>query len=545
MTHAPVQAAPQTVQRDTGPPRWLMLPVLVAAQFIVILDASIVNIAIPAIETDLGFAAADLQWIINAYVLAFGGLLLLGGRLTDLIDGRTVFLAGLALFGAASAACALADRPGLLLAARAGQGVGAAMLSPSGLSLLTSNFTGGRRATALGWWGAISGLAGAVGVLLGGVLTDGPGWSWIFWVNVPVCLLVAVGALLLVPRASTHTSGSHDFVGSCLVSTTIIALVFGVVRTAPDGWTSPVVLGSFTLSALLLVAFVLVERRVHDPLVPLTVFRLRDLTVGNTFNIAFGAVQLTTFFLLTLYLQQVRGDSALTSGLAYLPLAAAAFVGSGLCSSLLPKIGPRIPLTAGMTLLGAGLAWFSFLGSDGSYASSFLAPSLVLGVGLGLAAVAVLAAATQDLGGEGESGLASGLVNTTQQVGGAVGLAVLSTIAFDRSNSLATGGTPFPAALLDGLSLALRVGAGVALAGALLAALALSRQAQPARADQPALAQAVPPGIEDRLRRLQEHRDVVVERMLHTQDELAAVDSKIADYRELTAIWQQPSVLQR
>ena len=455
---------------------WAVLPVLVAAQFIVILDASIVNIAIPAIEADLGFAAPDLQWIINAYVLAFGGLLLLGGRLTDIIDGRTVFLAGLGLFGVASAACALADRPGLLLAARAAQGVGAAMLSPAGLALLTSTYTGRQRATALGWWGAISGVAGAAGVLLGGVLTDGPGWEWIFWVNVPVCVAVAVGALALVPSVRSRASSSYDVGGSVLITGTIVALVFGVVRSEQEGWASGVVLGSFAVSAVLLALFLVVERRAAEPLVPLGVFRLRDLSLGNSVNVLFGGIQLATFFLLTLYLQQVRGESALDSGLVYLPLALSAFIGSGIASGLLPRVGPRVPLAGGMVLLSIGLFWFSRLDVDGGLTTGFVVPSVVWGIGLGLAAVSVLAAATQDLGGEGESGLASGLFTTAQQVGGAVGLAILSTFAFDRTDERAAAGDPFPLALLDGLVLALQIGAAVAAVGAVVAALGLTRR---------------------------------------------------------------------
>lgn len=461
---------------EQGSARWAALPVLVAAQFIVILDASIVNIAIPTIEADLGFAAADLQWIINAYVLAFGGLLLLGGRLTDLVDGRTVFLAGLALFGLASAACALAESPGVLLAARAAQGVGAALLSPAGLSLLTSGFRGRRRSVALGAWGAVSGVAGAAGVLLGGVLTDGPGWEWIFWINVPVCLAVAVATLRLVPSTDGPRSTGLDVPGSVLITAAVTALVFAVVSSEENGWTSTVVLGSFAAAAVLLALFVVTERRTADPLVPLEVFRMRDLSVGNVVSVFFGAVQLATFLVLTLYLQQVQGESAQDSGLAYLPLAAAAFVGSGLASALLPRLGARIPLVGGMTMLAAGLWWFSLLGADDAYASGFLPPSLLWGTGLGLAAVAVLSAATEDLGGEGESGLASGLFNTTQQVGAAVGLAVLSTLAFDRVAEEAAGGADPRSALLEGLTSALEVGAVLAAVGAVVALVGLRRR---------------------------------------------------------------------
>lgn len=477
-------------ERPDGPAptgRWRILPILVAAQFMVVLDASIVNIAIPSIERDLGFAAADLQWIINAYVLAFGGLLLLGGRLTDLIDGRKVFVIGLGLFGAASVGCALATSPGLLLGARVAQGVGAALLSPAGLALLTRTFTGARRSAALAAWGAMSGVAGAAGVLLGGVLTQGLGWEWIFYINVPVALAVGAGALVLVPRDRATARGGLDVPGAALITASIVALVYAVVRSEQDGWISPVVLLGGALSAVLLLAFVAVERRVAHPLVPLGVFRLRDLSAGNAVNALLGAVLLATFFLLTLYLQQVRGDSALEAGLAYLPLAASAFLGSAICSQLLPRTGSRRLLVAGMALMAAGLGWFSLIGAQTNLLTTFVAPSVVFGAGLGSAAVAALAAATHDLGGEGESGLASGLVSTTQQVGGAVGLAVLSTFTFNRSTDRLAAGAPFPVALLDGLVLAMRVGAGIALVGAVLAAVALTK---PAR--QQVLASAVP-----------------------------------------------------
>jgi len=470
---------------DAGDGSWRALPVLAAAQFMVVLDASIVNIAIPSIQDDLGFAAADLQWIINAYVLAFGGLLLLGGRLTDLVDGRKVFLAGLGLFGAASVGCALATSPGVLLGARVAQGAGAALLSPAGLALLTRTFTGTRRAGALAAWGATSGVAGAAGVLLGGVLTQSPGWQWIFYINVPVALAVGAAALTLVPRDRSVGHGGLDVPGAALVTAGIVALVFAVVRSEQDGWTSPVVLGGGALSVALLLVFLAVERRVPHPLVPLGVFRLRDLSAGNAVNALLGAVLLATFFLLTLYLQQVRGDSALDAGLAYLPLAAAAFLGSGVCSQLLGRAGPRPLLVTGMVLIAVALGWFSLLGARTDLLTGFLAPSVVFGAGLGVAAVAALAAATHDLGGEGESGLASGLVSTTQQVGGAVGLAVLSTVTFNRSDQLLAAGASFPVALLDGLVLATRVGAGVALVGAVLAAVALTRPGRRVRAAAP------------------------------------------------------------
>ncbi len=455
---------------------WVILPVLAAAQFVVVLDASIVNIALPSIESDLGFSGPDLQWVINAYVLAFGGLLLLGGRLSDVIDGRSVFLIGLGVFCAASLVCGLAETPGVLLAGRAAQGVGAAMLSPAGLTLLTRNFTGTARAKALAAWGAVSGIAGGAGVLLGGVLTDGPGWPWIFFINIPVGVIVAVAAWRLVGRSQGRRSLGLDIPGAALITGAIFMLVLAVVRSEQDGWGSRNVIGGFVVAAALVVAFIVVEQRVRQPLIPLGVFRLRDLSAGNAVNLLLGSALLATFFLLTLYLQQVVGDSAQTAGIKYIPLAVAAFVGSGLCSAILPRVGAKIPLALGMTFIAVGLAWFSLFEADSNYWSSFFAPSVVWGIGLGLAAVSALSAATQDLGTDDESGLASGLVSTTQQVGGAIGLAVLSTFTFDRANELLATGSPFPVALLDGLVLATRIGAGIAVVAAILALVLLTNR---------------------------------------------------------------------
>ncbi|MEU1273206.1 DHA2 family efflux MFS transporter permease subunit [Streptomyces sp. NPDC005799] len=485
-------ASPSPVLGPQAPARagWLVLLIIGAAQFMVVLDGTVVNVALPAIEKDLGFAGSDLQWVINAYVLAFGGLLLLGGRLTDVIAGRTVFLAGLVLFCLASLACGLATSPGMLLAARAVQGVGGALLSPAGLSLVTRAFTGARRDVALGVWGAIAGVAGAAGVLLGGFLTDGPGWPWIFYINLFVGTLVFPGVVLRIPRTAASGTARLDLPGATLITLALVALVLAVVRSEDDGWTAPTVLTGFFSSAVLLAGFVLLERRVHQPLVPLTVFRLRNLAIGNAVNLLLGVVMLATFFLLTLYLQQVHGDSAREAGVAYLPLAVAIMLTSAVCSQLLPRTGPRPLLIAGALLLSGSLFWFAQLEVDSSVGTYFIAPSVVWGAGMGLAAVAALSAATQDLGGEGESGLASGLVNTTLQIGGAIGLAALSTFAFDRLDDRLARHQPYPVALLDGLTFALRIAAAVALAAAALA-LAVTR---PGTARTPVEAAAVRPG---------------------------------------------------
>jgi EmrB/QacA subfamily drug resistance transporter len=459
--------------------RWLVLALLCTAQLLVVLDATIVNIALPSIQRDLAFSDANLQWVINAYVLTFGGLLLLGGRAADMFVRRHVFLAGLVVFVIASLGCGLSTGEAELIAGRAVQGVGAALMSAAALSILVVTFTSAKeRNIALGVWGATSGVAGALGVILGGAFTSGPGWEWVFFINVPIGIAAGAASLRFIATHRAPQRPPLDSLGALTATAGVGLLIFAIVRTEQEGWGSTATLGCLAGALALLAAFLAIEARHRAPLVPLGVFRLRNLSGGNAVSLLLGGVLISTFFFVTLYMQQVLGYSPIETGVAYLPLALTVIAASGVASNLLARFGFKPLLATGMTLLAAGLAWFAQIDAGGGYVSDVLGPSLVWGLGLGIAIVVVIAAATDDLGGEGESGLASGLVNTTLQVGGALGLAALSTVAFDKvDNTLAkAGGDPaaLPAALTDGFQLALYLGAGLAAVSAVIALLAIS-----------------------------------------------------------------------
>jgi len=469
----------ETTRPDHSNHRWLVLALLCMAQLLVVLDATIVNIALPSIQSDLGFSDTNLQWVINAYVLTFGGLLLLGGRAADMFIRRHVFLAGLGVFVVASLACGLSGGEAELIAGRALQGVGAALMSAAALSILVVTFTRGKeRNIALGVWGATSGVAGALGVILGGALTSGPGWEWVFFINVPIGLVAGVASLRFIATHRAPERPPLDPLGALTATAGVGLLIFAIVRTEQEGWGSTNTLVCIGGALALLAAFLAIEARHRAPLVPLGIFRLRNLSGGNSVSLLLGAVMFATFFFVTLYMQQVLGYSPIETGVAYLPLALTVIAGSGLASNLIARLGFKPLLAGGMALLAAGLAWFAQIDAGGSYASDVLGPSLVWGPGLGIAIVVVIAAATDDLGGEGESGLASGLVNTTLQVGGAIGLAALSTVAFDRVDNAmveARGNhDALPGALTEGFQLALYVGAGLAALGALIALLAIT-----------------------------------------------------------------------
>jgi EmrB/QacA subfamily drug resistance transporter len=476
---APTRQAERDLSGRASDHRWLVLALLCTAQLLVVLDATIVNIALPSIQSDLGFSDTNLQWVINAYVLTFGGLLLLGGRAADMFVRRRVFLAGLVVFVLASLGCGLSSGEAELIAGRAVQGAGAALMSAAALSILVVTFTSVKeRNIALGVWGATSGVAGALGVILGGAFTSGPGWEWVFFINVPIGLAAGAATLRYVATHRAPERPPLDGLGALTATAGIGLLIFAIVRTEQEGWGSPATLGCLAGAAALVAAFLAIEARHRAPLVPLAVFRLRNLSGGNVVSLLLGGVMFTTFFFVTLYMQQVLGYSPIETGVAYLPLALTVIAASGVASNLLARLGFKPLLATGMILLSAGLAWFAQIDAGGGYVSDVLGPSLVWGPGLGIAIVVVIAAATDDLGGEGESGLASGLVNTTLQVGGALGLAALSTIAFDRVNaamSEARGDpTALPGALTEGFELALYLGAGLAAFGAAITLLAIS-----------------------------------------------------------------------
>ena len=462
-----------TDAQDYTDRRWIALILLCFAQFIVVLDASIVNVALPSIGEDLNFSQNNLAWVVNAYVLTFGGFLLLGGRLADLLGRRRLFIFGLLVVAAASLAAGFASTEGQLIAARAAQGLGAAIISPAALSIVTNTFSDGAdRNKALGAWGAVAGAGGAAGVLLGGILTDGPGWEWVLWINVPVALVVAALAPRLIPESRSESATRHfDTAGAVTVTAGLSLLVYAIVDANDAGWGSTQTVGLLALAAALIAAFVAIELRSQAPLVPFRIFRLRTLTGANIVGLLLGASLFAMFFFITLYMQQVLGYSPIEAGLSYLPLAVMIVVASGVASQLVTRIGFKPVLAIGMGLIAAALLWFSQVSVGGGFVTDILGPSLLAATGLGFGFVTTTIAAVSGVR-EQESGLASGLINTSQQIGGALGLAVLATIANTRTDDLvaSAGGTPseLTNALNEGFQAAFLGGAGIAVLGLVL-----------------------------------------------------------------------------
>jgi EmrB/QacA subfamily drug resistance transporter len=451
------------------------------AQFMVILDVSVVNVALPSIHGALRFSEQDLQWVVNAYTVTFAGFLLLGGRAADLLGRRRVFVGGLLLFGAASLAGGLAQTQLELIAARAIQGLGGAVIAPASLSILTTTFPeGAARNRAVGIWGAMGGAGGAAGVLLGGVLTQYLGWRWILFINVPIALGAALAtARLIAEGRNLEAARSFDLPGALAATAGLSLLVLGIVRTDVAGWGSAQALGLIAAGLLLLGAFVLVESRLAtQPLMPLRIYRSRTLSASNVVVLLIGAATFAMWFFLSLYLQQVRGDSAIHAGLIFLPMTLCIVAGSTLASRLVLRVGTKPLLVTGMFAQTAGLAWFSQLTPDGAYAAQVLVPSLLVAIGIGLSFVPVTISAVSGVAAE-EAGLASGLVNTSRLFGGALGLAVLAALAAARTNHALGHGVVTPAvlhaALTSGFQLAFGVAAVVALAGALVAVGGLPR----------------------------------------------------------------------
>jgi EmrB/QacA subfamily drug resistance transporter len=450
--------------------KWLALALLATTQFVIVLDAAIVNVAIPSIGRDLHFAQANLTWIPNAYALTFGGFLLLGGRMADLLGRRRLFMVGLVLFSLASLLGGLSTSEGQLIAARAVQGLGAALLAPSALSMVTNMFTeGAERNKALGVWGAVSGSGGAAGVLLGGVLTQYAGWEWVLWVNVPIGVIAAILAprLLVESRKEAETK-TFDALGALTVTAGLSLLVYGLVDTVNSGWGSSKTLLLLAAAAALLAVFVATELRSRAPLMPFRIFRLRTLTGANVIGLLIGASVFAMFFFLSRYMQQVLGYDALKAGLSYLPLALVIIVSAGVASQLVTKLGFKPVLVAGMALVTIALLWFAQVPVDGNYATDLLVPMVIAAVGLGFAFVPVTIAAVSNISAD-DSGLASGLINTSQQVGGALGLAILGTIASSRTTHLLTAAHGDPSAvagaLTEGFQRAFLAGAGFGILG--------------------------------------------------------------------------------
>ena len=419
--------------------RWSALALIVTAQFMVILDVAIVNVALPTIKSDLDFSQANLQWVISAYAIMFGGVLLLGGRLADVLGRRRLFIGGLALFTASSLLCGLAWSEASLIGFRAVQGLGGALLAPAALSLLMTTFAEGReRNLALGIYGAASGSGAAVGVLLGGVLTSYLSWSWVFFINVPVGLAAMALAPILLTAGGRSASRRHfDVPGALSITAGLMLLVYATTRATSDGWTAPVTLGLFGISALLVAAFLLIELRSPAPLLPLRIFRSRTLTGANAAMAIVGGVAFSEFFLLTLYLQDVLHYSAIQSGVAFSGFALSVVVVSNLAQMIVTRIGVRPTLAAGLLASALSVAWLTRLPVEGHYFWD-LFPAFVLGgAGMGMSFVPVTIASLSGVE-RADAGVASGLVNTSRQIGGAVGLAAVSAIAATSSSSFAS-----------------------------------------------------------------------------------------------------------
>jgi EmrB/QacA subfamily drug resistance transporter len=461
-------------RHSTNP--WVVLVIICLAQFMVILDATIVNVALPHIQTALGFSEASLQWVINAYTLVFAGFLLLGGRAGDLLGRKRLFLIGLVVFTGASFLNGIASSSGELIGFRALQGFGAALISPAALSIISTTFDEGKeRARALAVWAAIAIGGSAVGLVLGGALTQAFSWRWIFFVNVPVGIAAFIAALRLVPESKDeHAHKGYDIAGAVTVTGGLMILVYGLVNSATHGWGSTTTIVSFVVSAILLASFVLVEMRSAEPLVRLSIFRVRSLSTANlSMFLAFSGM-FAMFFFNTLYLQKILGFGPLKAGVAFLPFTAGVMLSAGLASNFAPRIGVRPVAATGMVLTIVGMVLFARMPVDGAYLTDVLPGLLVGSLGMGAIFMPLTLVATTGLANE-DQGLASGLFNTSQQVGGALGLAVLTTIAASHTSDPSS-----PAALVHGFHYAF-AGAAVFVGLSLVAFVALLRKKDVAR----------------------------------------------------------------
>jgi EmrB/QacA subfamily drug resistance transporter len=470
--------------------RWLALIVVCCGSLMIVLDTTIVNVALPSIRADLGFSQTSLAWVVNAYLLTFGGFLLLGGRLGDLYGHRRLFVGGISLFTLASLGCGLSTTQGMLVSARAVQGLGGAVVSAVGLSLIMNLFTeAGERAKAMGVFGFVMAGGGSIGVLLGGVLTDTLNWHWIFLVNLPIGVLVVALSLRLLPAAlGTAVKGRLDVAGAITVTASLMLAVYAIVNGNGAGWTSAQTLGLLAGAAVLLAAFLAIEARVRSPLMPLRLFRLRNVATANLVGVLWAAAMFAWFFLSALYLQLVLGYTPLQVGLSFLPanLIMGAF-SLGLSAKLVMRFGIRRPLATGLTLAAAGLVLFARAPVGGNFAVDVLPSMILLGFGAGMAFNPVLLAAMSDVAPE-ESGLASGVVNTAFMMGGALGLASLASLAASRTDSLLGSGYDRIVALNGGYHAAFLVGALFAVAAAAVGAALLRADAESAPTGEPAAA---------------------------------------------------------
>jgi EmrB/QacA subfamily drug resistance transporter len=458
------------------------LALLCVAQFMVVLDVSIMNVALPTIRTHLHVSQANLQWVVSAYTLTSGGLLLLGGRAADLLGRRRVFIFGLAVFSLASLLGGLSGSLGMLIGARALQGAGSAIVAPSTLSILMTTFEEGpERNRALGVWGSVAAAGGAIGVLLGGLLTDLLGWPAVLFVNVPLGLIVIAVALRAIRSEPGIVERHFDAPGALSVTAGLVAIVFAVVQSSTWGFGSARTLGVLALGIVLLCVFVLQEDRwSKHPLVPLRIFRLRSVSAANAVMLLVGSALFSAFYFIAIYLQQVRGYSPLHAGLAFVPTALAIVLASNLSARLIPKLGAKALLVAGLTCASVATAWFTGWSPHSDFVTTILLPEVLFGLGAGMSFVPVTVAATTGVPAQ-EAGLASGLVNMSRSVGGALGLAALATIATSHTQSLIAHHTPTAGALTSGFTHALVIGAALTFAAAVVALVALPGRAPAAR----------------------------------------------------------------
>ena len=472
--------APTPTTTSSAAPRHLSATLFLSclAQFMVILDVSVVNVALPAIRSGLHFTEVDLQWVVNAYTVTFAGFLLLGGRAADLLGRRRVFVGGLLLFALASLAGGIADSQAVLIAARALQGLGGAVIAPASLSILTTTFAEGpARNRAVGIWGAMGGAGGAAGVLLGGVLTSALSWRWILFINVPIGVLAGIFAHRMIAETRGATTTRHfDFSGALAATAGLTLLVFGIVRTDVTGWGSAQTLALIGAGVVLLLAFLVIEGRfARAPLMPLRIYASRTLSAANVVVLLVGGATFGMWFFVSLYLQQVLGYSPIKAGLAFLPMTLCIVVGSTVASRIVARVGVKRLLVTGLTLQTIGLLLFGTIATHGTYLGDMLVPSLLVAMGIGLSFVPATIAAVAGVA-PAEAGLASGLVNTARLVGGALGLAILAAIATAQTKSdLRHGTMSAHAALTSGFQLAFVIAAGFAIVGGLVALFGLPR----------------------------------------------------------------------
>lgn len=459
--------------REVTTSRWVILVIACLAQFMVVLDATIVNVALPSIQHGLGFSASSLQWVVNAYTLVFGGFLLLGGRAADLLGRKRLFAAGVAVFSAASLLNGLAQSPGMLIAGRALQGLGGALVSPAALSIITTTFTDqSERTKALGVWSAIAAGGGAVGLLLGGALTQLASWPWIFIVNVPVGIATLALTARFIPESRVESAHrTFDVAGALTVTSGLVVLVFGIVKAQSFGWGSPRTIGLMAAGVALIGVFLWIERRSPAPLVRLSIFRVRTLAAADAVLLLVASGLFGMFFFASLYVQEILGYSPLKAGLAFLPVTAGIVIGAGVAQQAIKRIGVRNVSVAGITLAAIGMVVLTQLPVHGSYLADLLPGLVPLSIGMGLTFVPITLLGTGGVSAD-DAGLASGLFNTAQQVGGSLGLAILSTLAASQTTSVLSSSGPGPAAktaaLVSGYHVAFAAAAVMLALGAVI-----------------------------------------------------------------------------